>query len=152
MRPVELVISDERLQLEEASLARCIEALDACPGIRVPSGSIEVAFVDEPTCSRLHEAFFDDPEITDVMTFPGDPEDGHAGDIAICPVVARSASRETGLPFHEELTLYLVHACLHLAGFNDKSESDIKEMRALETRVMDHLRIREAFLSATWEA
>ncbi|NDV63256.1 rRNA maturation RNase YbeY [Puniceicoccales bacterium CK1056] len=150
MRTVELVISDERLSMVEPSLVQCIEVLEQCPEICLPDGALEVAFVDETTCSQLHESFFDDPEVTDVMTFPGSPEDDHAGDIAICPAVAMEASQHSGMSFHEELSLYLVHACLHLTGLDDREEDDVKEMRAAEESVMRQLRKAKALLNAEW--
>lgn len=152
MRTVEGVVSDERLSLEQASLARCVRVLEACPEINLADGSLEVAFIDEATCSQLHESFFGDPETTDVMTFPGSPEDAHAGDIAICPAVAQRASLDSGLPFVEELTLYLAHACLHLSGLDDREEEAIREMRLAEEAVMRQLRDAGALLDAAWRA
>lgn len=152
MRPVELLVSDPRLEIDEASLVRCVGTIDSHGGFSVPPGSLEVAFVDEKSCSRLHRLFFDDPDITDVMTFPGDAEDEHAGDIAICPAVAGPAARLSGLPFNEELTLYLVHACLHLAGLDDRTEADQRAMRDAEEQLMRHLRGAAALLAAVWKA
>lgn len=152
MRPVELLVSDPRLQIDEASLVRCVLAIDSHGGFPVPPGSLEVAFVDGESCCRLHQLFFGDPDITDVMTFPGDAEDAHAGDIAICPAVAGPAARLAGLPFNEELTLYLVHGCLHLAGLDDRTESDQRAMRSAEDQLMRHLRAAGALLDATWMA
>jgi probable rRNA maturation factor len=149
-RDTGLLIQDKRLSMDLASLEACVSGLDAAKPQAVPAGSIEVAFVDEAECSRLHQAFFNDPEITDVMTFPGDTEDGHAGDIAICPAVAETAAQESGLPFHEELTLYLVHGWLHLAGLGDSNEEERKQMRQAEATMMDHLRREKTLLSCIW--
>jgi probable rRNA maturation factor len=150
-RKLDLVILDARLSLGKASVETCLMALEACPEWRVPGGSLEVAFVDEATCCRLHADFFDDPDPTDVMTFPGDPEDLHAGDMAICPAVAAEACRETGLPFNEELTLYLVHSWLHLAGLDDGDADSRAGMRRAEESLMQHLRHKDAFLDCRWQ-
>ena len=151
-RTVELVVEDDRLHLCHQSLEACLACLEAFPGRAIPPGSLEVAFVDEPHSGQLHKDFFDDPEPTDVMTFPGDPEDGHAGDIAICPAVAASACGKSGLPFAEELTLYLVHSWLHLAGLRDSDDEEIREMRLAEDILMNLLRENGAILEATWES
>lgn len=150
MRAVEVLNQDMRLDLEEASVVACLAALDEAGQFGVPDGSLDVAFVDEEACSRLHGAFFGDPEITDVMTFPGEAEDGHSGDIAICPAVAATAHIQSGLPFREELTLYLVHAWLHLSGLDDKTDPGRAEMRLAEDRLMRQLRARDALLAAVW--
>ena len=39
--------------------------------------------------------------------------------------------------FSQELTLYLVHGWLHLAGFNDRNTSEIKEMRKAENEALN---------------
>ena len=149
-RSIEARISDIQLLLDEASLQDCLRALDQQEAFPVPSGSVEVAFVSEEECCRLHDQFFGDPEATDVMTFPGDPEDNHAGDIAICPWVAHSACLESKLSFSEELTLYLVHAWLHLSGLDDKDEVGRSEMRKGESVLMEYLSRQGALLRCSW--
>jgi probable rRNA maturation factor len=151
MRAVEVLNQDSRLILEEETVQTCLATLDDSGQNRVAAGSLDVAFVNEEECSRLHGTFFDDPEITDVMTFPGEPEDGHAGDIAVCPAVAATASTQSGLPFREELTLYLVHAWLHLSGMDDRTDTGRAEMRLAEDKLMRLLRARKALLVATWK-
>ena len=150
MRSFEISNLDPRLEMDAGSVIRCLRQMEAHGGYPVPEGSVAVAFVDERECSRLHEGFFGDPEVTDVMTFPGDPEDNHAGDIAICPKVAKDASRETGLPFHEELALYLIHAWLHLGGLDDREAPARRGMRKAEDILMRHLREHGALPEAKW--
>jgi len=151
-RTIGVLCQDERLRIDPGKVEDCLHALDRCSRFQVPDGSLEVAFVDLPTCCQLHGDFFGDPDPTDVMTFPGDPEDEHAGDIAICPAVAAEACTETGLPFAEELTLYLVHAWLHLAGLEDHDPEAIARMREGESALMAHLRQEAALLHASWQA
>lgn len=150
-RAVELVVGDNRLQIREETVRRCIAELDRCGSYQVAPGSIDVALVTSEESGQLHRDFFDDPEPTDVMTFPGDPEDDHAGDIAICPAIAFSSAEREGLPFAEELTLYLVHAWLHLAGLRDHEEEERSRMRAAEAELMDRLRRSRAMLEADWK-
>ena len=149
-RELDLTVLDDRLSLAGESVEASVRALEAHPGFRVPDGSLEIAFVDEETCSRLHGDFFGDPDTTDAMTFPGDPQDRHAGDIAICPAVAAHACLESGLPFHEELTLYLVHSWLHLAGLDDRDDRGRAEMRRAEDVLMKHLADVDAMLAARY--
>ena len=149
-RAVGVVVEDPGLDLEISSVQACVEGLDACPDFSVPPGSLEIAFVDREGSARLHADFFGDPEATDVMTFPGSPADGHAGDIAICPAVAAEQALESGLDFPAELTLYLVHAWLHLAGLRDDNAAQTALMRRGETLLMEHLRSRDALLAGNW--
>ena len=150
-RPIEVIVTDPALELDTSSVVDCLNSLDGVEEFTVPDGSIEVAFFDESTCSILHRDFFGDPEPTDVMTFPGDPEDRHAGDIAICPGVAARASQQLATRFDEELTLYLVHAWLHLAGLDDRDQANLRQMRAAEERLMTGLRENLLLLRAAWK-
>ena len=151
-RPVDFLNDEPRLELDPDSVQACIGVLDSLSEFPVPGGSLEIAFVDVEGCCRLHDAFFADPDPTDVMTFPGDPEDGHAGDVAICPAVAAEASGENATTFREELTLYLVHGWLHLAGLDDQDEDGRAEMRRAEAILMDRLVSRNALLACRWNA
>ncbi|MGA1204491.1 MAG: rRNA maturation RNase YbeY [Opitutales bacterium] len=151
-REVEVFVGETSLKLSVESVAACIRCLDEDGTYNVPFGTIEVAFVDVPSCCRLHEDFFGDPDPTDVMTFPAEPGDGHAGDIAICPQVATEACTEHGLPFEEELTLYLVHAWLHLAGLRDDSPQACQQMRQGEALMMERLRDQQRLLECLWQS
>lgn len=150
-RSVEVTNQENLLQLEAPSVSELVAALDEIDAYPVPAGSLDIAFVDIDTCCQLHADFFNDPEPTDVMTFPGDPQDDHSGDIAVCPKVAYDASAETGLPFNRELSLYIVHACLHLAGLKDDTPDNIATMREAESSLMNHLASRNAFLRCNWK-
>jgi probable rRNA maturation factor len=89
---------------------------------------------------RIHEEFLRDRNLTDVITFEGTAKAGTAGEICVSPDYALEFSGPDRLPFPEELTLYLVHGYLHLAGFDDVDPSDRKRMRAAERSAMKRLR------------
>ena len=149
-RQFEVTNSEPALTINPDSIERCLVHMDETSGYNIPEGSLGIAFVDVETCCRLHSDFFNDPTQTDVMTFPGDPEDNHAGDIAICPSVAEACRIEEGTTFREELSLYLVHAWLHLAGLDDKDSNSVKEMRAAESIVMKQLKEQSLLLAVDW--
>ena len=149
-RRIEVLNGEPGLELDGASVEACLLKLDQFVEFTVPVGSIEVAFVDTQTCCQLHEDFFGDPDPTDVMTFPGDPEDEHAGDIAVCPAIAAIAAGEIKLPFNEELTLYLVHAWLHLAGLDDNNAEARARMRSAEVLLMGRLRTSGKLIQCSW--
>jgi probable rRNA maturation factor len=138
------------LTINPDSVKKWLAHMDEASGYNIPEGSLGIAFVDVETCCRLHADFFNDPTKTDVMTFPGDPEDDHAGDIAICPSVAEERRIEEGTTFREDLSLYLVHAWLHLAGLDDKDSCSVKEMRLAESTVMKQLNEKSLLLNVAW--
>jgi len=143
--PAAPAIDHERLQ-------HAVEIAVADDG--VPLSSLSVLVVDETECVRLHQTHFEDPEPTDVMTFPDgsrDPETErvHLGDIAICADVARRVAGERSDDPHErervageECILYVVHGLLHLLGFDDHDPEDRSVMWQRQRAVLAQVGIR----------
>jgi probable rRNA maturation factor len=143
-----------RLRLDRRALASVIHLLDAnAPGILhpgpspdafhpVPPGELSLAFLTDSAMARLHASFLGDPSPTDVITFEGTPKLGQAGEICVSADTALAFATGRGRDFSEELTLYVVHGWLHLAGHDDRSPADKKRMRAAEARSLALLRTR----------
>ncbi len=138
-----------------------------------PPGELSLVFLTDPALAKIHADFMADPAATDVITFEGNGAAGLAGEICVSADTAaryvgllesrspRSASsgsraprkvgrpRPTGRPalqaaFSAELTLYVVHGWLHLAGYDDLLPAKKRRMRAAEKRAMDLLRAAKA--------
>jgi probable rRNA maturation factor len=142
-RTLEVATRHPRLRFGKKELAAAVGALDAratrfkggCP-----AGELSVAFMTDRALARLHARFLNDPSATDVITFGGDPANGVAGEICVSVDAAarragRSATRLSG-----ELTLYVVHGWLHLAGYGDRRPAARRLMRRAEARAMAILR------------
>ena len=100
---------------------------------------VEVVLMDEQEHCELHAEFLNDPSATDVMAFPYEDEDCFGEILVNVEMAARVAVEHAHSPF-EECTLYIVHGCLHLLGYDDHEEQDRLAMRAAEARAMKHLR------------
>jgi probable rRNA maturation factor len=124
--------------LPDAEVARAVEAALAHGG---RGGlAIGVVFVDDATLAGLHGDWLDDPTTTDVMAFDlGEDGGGPAGEIYVSVDKARSEAAQRGIPLTRELTLYLVHAGLHLCGFDDREPTARRRMRAAESAVLRRL-------------
>jgi len=118
--------------------------LDELCGFDPPSGELSIAFVSKLEISRIHGQFMQDVSPTDVITFPGDSDEGLAGEICVCPEIARDYALENGKDFSQELALYLAHGYLHLCGFNDTEETERLEMRRAENVAMQTLLTNDA--------
>jgi len=115
---------------------RAIHALDTSGRFPVPAGELSLVVLDAAAMGRVHADFLDDPAPTDVITFDGDPAFGAAGEVCVCADVARDYAAEHGGTFSRELTLYVVHGYLHLAGFDDTTPMLKRRMRAAERRAL----------------
>jgi probable rRNA maturation factor len=115
----------------------------------VPPGEISLAILTDPALARLHAAFLGDRSPTDTITFAGTSataeapiESALAGEICVSADAARTFAAQHRRDFSGELTLYLVHGWLHLAGHDDLTPAAKKRMRAAEARAMVLLRER----------
>ena len=158
-RTVSIRNAHPRLRLDRRAVAKAIAVLDAHAKEFLggcPPGELSLAFLTDPALAKIHGDFMDDPTATDVITFEGDPVAGLAGETCVS---ADTAARYVGLlegprlcgprpvrrralhaAFSAELTLYLVHGWLHLAGYDDLQPAKKRRMRAAEARAMKLLR------------
>lgn len=133
-----------RLRLDRRAVARVIHTLDAeFPASEVPPpGELSLVFLTDAALAKLHADFLDDPTTTDVITFEGDTAlglpagAGSAGEICVSVDTAARYAREHGHDFATELTLYLVHGWLHLAGHDDLVPAKKRAMRRAEARAL----------------
>ena len=148
-----------RLRLDRRAVARAIATLDAHATKFLggcPPGELSLVFLTDSALAQIHADFMDDPTATDVITFEGDAAAGLAGEICVS---ADTAARYVGLlegrspdrpqpalqeKFAAELTLYIVHGWLHLAGYDDLQPAKKRRMRAAEKRAMALLRAAKA--------
>lgn len=94
-------------------------------------GKVSVLLTDDEPIRTLNREHRGIDEPTDVLTFPGGDFPGAPlGDIAISAPMARAQARARGIPWEVELAYLAIHAGLHLAGFDDETEADLRRMQA----------------------
>jgi probable rRNA maturation factor len=161
MRPVSIANRHPRLRLETNAVVRLVHVLDAAhatlatrQSVLENEGELSIVFLTDRTLAKLHDEFLEDPTITDVITFEGMPALGTAGEICVSADAAlrhlatepdaarRPAKSDSRLSaahaeaFSRELTLYVVHGWLHLAGYDDLAPAKKRVMRRAEARAM----------------
>lgn len=137
------------LAFDTAEIERLIDVLDRDGSFDAPFGELSFAFVNKEEIARIHADFMDDPTVTDVITFPGDPEFEQAGEVCVCPYVAQDYAARENLSFSDELSLYLIHGYLHLCGFDDIDEEDRAQMRQAEQQALAIARAANALPTFT---
>jgi len=145
MRSISIANRHPHLRIDRRAITRAIRALDAHHASLATRDSslgdfgaaeLSLVFLTDAALARLHADFLDDPTTTDVITFAGDPALGTAGEICVSVDTAAAYARDHRRPFSEELTLYLVHGWLHLAGHDDLVPARKRAMRRAEARAM----------------
>jgi len=155
-RHISIANHHPHLRIERRAIARVIRILDT-QGARFrggcPSGELSLVFLTDAALAKLHADFLGDPTPTDVITFSGEPAADLAGEICVsvdaalrrtAPSLAstrgrvgrRALTTSRLAAFSAELTLYLVHGWLHLAGYDDLVPAKKRLMRRSETRAM----------------
>ena len=145
MRPVLLNREDcPQCAVSEAAVARAIAVLDECPEYCVPPGELSVVLLDDAEHCALHSRYLNDPSPTDVITFPGDAAEDFAGEIILNVDQAIREGPLHGNDAASELTLYLVHGWLHLAGLDDHDAAGCRQMREAERHLLSRLQQHRA--------
>ncbi|MDP2138692.1 MAG: rRNA maturation RNase YbeY [Candidatus Didemnitutus sp.] len=119
------------------------------PGV-CPPGELSLVFLTDPELAQIHADFMDDPTATDVITFEGDAAVGLAGEICVSADTAATYARAQRRDFATELTLYVVHGWLHLAGYDDLRPERKRRMRAAEKRALTLLHTAQAVPPFAW--
>ncbi|MFZ5831008.1 MAG: rRNA maturation RNase YbeY [Planctomycetota bacterium] len=135
MIKVSIANRQEVLPVDIGRLRRVLRALLGDHGIH--RGTLGVAIVDDETIAHLHARWLDDPEPTDVLSFPLGSGPGMLdGEVIASAETAIAASEQYGLAPADELLLYVIHGTLHLLGYDDRRYGERARMRHAERVAM----------------
>jgi probable rRNA maturation factor len=161
-REISIANRHPRLRIDRRAICAGIRLLDAQfatasnkgssrakPVLSCPPGELSLVFMTDEALAALHGDFLDDPTITDVITFEGDPTLGSAGEICVSADAAlrqtsgrrKSTKAKSQAAFSTEVMLYVVHGWLHLAGYDDLQPAKKRIMRRAEERAMQLLSV-----------
>jgi probable rRNA maturation factor len=107
---------------------RALEKVEAVKRIALPAEIVAV-LVSDRRISAVHLQFMQIAGPTDVITF-------QHGEIIISIETAHRQATQLGKELLPELCLYLLHGLLHLAGYDDTTDSGFREMQRLQRRLM----------------
>ena len=95
-------------------------------------GQISIIFCSDNYILDVNQKYLQHDYFTDIITFDYCEGDKISGDLFISVDTVRDNAVEYGTEFVDELNRVMVHGILHLIGYDDHEEEDIKEMRAKE--------------------
>jgi probable rRNA maturation factor len=92
---------------------------------RVRAAELSFTFVGAAAMAALNRRHLGHRGPTDIISFELAPVPGgaRAGDVYVCPDVARENARRHGVPVREEVARLVVHGTLHVLG-HDHPEDD----------------------------
>lgn len=98
-------------------------------------GSINYIFCNDAYLLEKNQTYLQHDTLTDIITFEYST-DPISGDIFISTERVQENAKERNLPFEQELHRVMAHGILHLCGYGDKKEDEVKVMRAKEELCM----------------
>ena len=112
-------------------------------------GKINVLLTSSGEIRLLNRRYRGKDKPTDVLSFPPIPTiaDDFAGDVVIAADIAAANARRFGHQAQHEIKILILHAILHLAGFDH--ESDTGQMSRLEERLRRELGLSAGLIART---
>jgi len=95
-------------------------------------GDINIIFCSDNYILDINQKYLQHSYFTDIITFDYCEKDILSGDLFISIDSVRENSIEYHTQFEDELNRVIVHGVLHLVGYDDHTEEDIKIMRQKE--------------------
>jgi len=131
------------------SKARLEEAIRATNKIlkKKKDYRISIAFVSEKRIASYNRRYRKKSVPTDVLSFSGlgknvFPAPGKgiwAGEIIICPAIAKKNARFAGITMTREIQNLLIHGLLHIFGYEHGTTAKEKKMSALQEKIISSI-------------
>lgn len=158
-QPADVVIEDPRW--EDAGLdalaARGVGA--ALDWLDRPEAVVVVLGCDDARIAGLNADFRGKPRATNVLSWPAVehaprapgarpevPQVDELGDIALAFETCEAEAAQQGKGFADHVTHLIVHAVLHLAGFDHVDDADAETMEGAERSILAGLGIADPYL------
>lgn len=122
-----------KLPFDKKKLLQLLESVEKNESVSFHM--LELVYVDEADIVNINKKYLNHDNVTDIITFRYDEDKSvHniEGTLYCCAprIVEQSAEYTTDL--HQEFYRIFIHGLLHLAGYDDKTETDKKRMTELE--------------------
>lgn len=154
---IEVVVEDDRWAAAglEALALPAMAAVMAHLGL---AGEAVVMGCDDVRIAALNADFRGKPRATNVLSWPAvelsgegpgglapPPASHELGDIAIAYDICAAEARAQGKAFDAHVTHLLVHAILHLCGFDHETDMQAETMEAAERSILQSLDISDPY-------
>ncbi len=109
---------------------------------------LDLRFLDETEAIALNRGFRGRDYPANVLAFPSAlrlAEGRLLGDVALCLPVARREAAEQEKPLVHHLAHLIIHATLHLLGYDHQQPAEAERMEALERRLLARLGVPDPY-------
>jgi len=99
-------------------------------------GSLTIQWQSDEELLEVNRQFLDHDYYTDIITFNRNRGNRVNGDLAISVERIIDHAAQQGIAVRDEVLRVVVHGTLHLCGYDDHSDEEKAQMRALESTYM----------------
>lgn len=131
---------------DDEAIAKTLTSVVEC--FKDEPSEISLHIVSKKEMQDLNKKFRKKDHPTNVLAFPSQiplEEVPLLGDIVICNGVVEDEARDYGMSYSDRYKQMLVHAALHLLGFDHQRAKDRVEMEKLERKFASSLGIESPY-------
>ena len=100
-------------------------------------GDINIIFCSDNYILDVNMKYLQHDYFTDIITFDYCEKDVLSGDLFISVDSVRENALFYGTEFEDELNRVMVHGLLHLVGYDDHTDDEVKTMRSKENYYLE---------------
>jgi len=109
-------------------------------GEKCAISELDINFVNNRKIKDVNSKYLKHNFATDILTFPyAEDKKAIEGEIVISLDTVRENARLYGTRLREELKRVIIHGCLHLMGYKDRSKHDSELIRGKENFYLNSL-------------
>lgn len=160
---IEILFEDQRWQTAQLQdiASRAGRAVMEHFGYDANDVCCDLLACDDTRIAELNSQFRDKPTPTNVLSWPSDergaaidgvnpdrldfPMDSELGDIAISYDTCVREAQQAGITFCDHVTHLIIHAVLHLLGYDHIRDQDATLMEGIETIILGKLGIKDPY-------
>ncbi len=146
------IVVDEGIEKplpDDASICRAVETACSEAGMAQTPG-LCIRFADDSTVESLNSQWCGRESITDILSFPmqdgpGFDPDESLGDMILATPFTLKEAKRLSLPPTDHMLHLIVHATLHLLGYDHMTDREAELMQKTECRVMQRLGLHNPY-------
>jgi len=126
-----------------------VKAACSIAGFSAAEPILCIRFTTDAEIRALNNQWRDKDAVTDVLSFPMQEAPFNVseslGDIALAIPFVRQEANRLGLSVEAHVLHLIIHATLHLLGFDHIEDGDAAHMQALETAAMQRMGLHDPY-------
>jgi probable rRNA maturation factor len=144
---IEVIIKDEgwreALPEAEALAERCQRAAAAFESALARETALLLC--EDAAIRALNARFRQKDRATNVLSFPSGEAEGFLGDIALARETCVTEAAEKGVALRDHAAHLIIHAMLHLAGYDHQADEEAAAMEGRETEILASMGVSDPY-------